>query len=69
MILNIVKNKLDTSCIAKYVKKVFDKSEVNIKKDYSISVDIEVTGGNKLYSLEGLKELEYYFKDCDIRIW
>lgn len=33
MILNIVKNKLDTSCIAKYVKNVFDKSEVNIKKD------------------------------------
>lgn len=69
MILNIVKNKLDTSCIANYVKNVFDKSEVNIKKDYSISIDIEVTGENELYSLEGLKELEYYFKDYDIRIW
>ena len=24
---------------------------------------------NELHSLEGLKELEYYFKDYDIRIW
>ena len=31
--------------------------------------DIEVTGKNELHSLEGLKELEYYFKDYDIRIW
>lgn len=26
-------------------------------------------GKNELHSLEGLKELEYYFKDYDIRIW
>lgn len=69
MILNIVKNNTDASCLAEYVKNVFNTSEVNIKKDYGISVDIEVTGENEIYSLEGLKELEYYIKDYDIRIW
>ena len=42
---------------------------VNIKDENAVSVDIEVTGKNELHSLEGLKELEYYFKDYDIRIW
>lgn len=69
MTLNIVKNNLDASCIAEYVKEVFNTSEVNIKKDYGISVDIEVTGENKLLSLEGLKELECHIDDYDIRIW
>lgn len=69
MTLNIVKNNLDASCIVEYVKEVFNTSEVNIKKDYEISVDIEVTGENKLFSLEGLKELEYHIDDYDIRIW
>ena len=41
-----------------------------VKNGLSAScIDIEVTGKNKLHSLEGLKELEYYFKDYDIRIW
>lgn len=69
MILNIVKNNTDASCLAEYVKNVFNTSKVNIKKDYGISVDIEVTGENEIYSLGGLKELEYYIKDYDIRIW
>ena len=55
MVLNIVKNDLPASCIAEYVRCVFDNAKVNIK--------------NELHSLEGLKELEYYFKDYDIRIW
>mgnify|MGYP003446719463 CR=1 FL=1 len=59
MVLNIVKNDLPASCIAEYVRCVFDNAKVNIK----------VTGKNELHSLEGLKELEYYFKDYDIRIW
>lgn len=69
MILNIVKNNLDASRVAEHVHDVFSQSEVNIKKDYAISVDIEVTSKNGLYSLEGLKELEYHFKDYEIRIW
>lgn len=69
MILNIVKNNLDSSCIAEYIKSVFNTSEVNIKKDYGMSVDIEVAGENKLFSLEGLKELEHHIDDYDIRIW
>jgi len=48
---------------------VFDNAKVNIKDENAVSVDIEVTGKNELHSLEGLKELEYYFKDYDIRIW
>lgn len=42
---------------------------LNYKTDYEISVDIEVVGEGGLHSLEGLKELEYYFRDYDIRIW
>lgn len=42
---------------------------LNDKTDYEISVDIEVVGEGGLHSLEGLKELEYYFRDYDIRIW
>ena len=63
MVLNIVKNDLPASCIAEYVRCVFDNAKVNIKDENAVSVDIE------LHSLEGLKELEYYFKDYDIRIW
>lgn len=68
MVLNIVKNKLSASDIADYVKKVFENSEVEIQKEYCVSVDISVTEKNVLHSLEGLKELEYYFKDYDVRI-
>lgn len=68
MILNIVKNNLNDCDIAEYVKEIFNSSEVNIKNDHGISVDIEVIGEGKLYSLEGLKELERYFRDYDIRI-
>ena len=69
MVLNIVKNNLPASCIEEYVRCVFDNAKENIKDENAVSVDIEVTGKNELHSLEGLKELEYYFKDCDIRIW
>lgn len=69
MVLNIVKNNLSASDIVTYVKNTFDNSEVNLKTDHGISVDIAVTGKNALHSLEGLKELEYYFKDYDIRIY
>lgn len=69
MVLNIVKNDLPASCIVEYVRCVFDNAKVNIKDENAVSVDIEVTGKNELHSLEGLKELEYYFKDYDIRIW
>lgn len=62
MVLNIVKNDLPASCIAEYVRCVFDNAKVNIKDENAVSVDIEVTGKNELHSLEGLKELEYYFK-------
>ena len=63
------KDGYDYSCIAEYVRCVFDNAKVNIKDENAVSVDIEVTGKNELHSLEGLKELEYYFKDYDIRIW
>ncbi len=69
MVLNIVKNNLRVSDIANYVKRVFDTSEVDVQKEHSTSVDISVTGKNVLHSLEGLKELEYYFKDYDVRIY
>ena len=62
MVLNIVKNDLPASCIAEYVRCVFDNAKVNIKDENAVSVDIEVTGKNELHSLEGLKELEYYFR-------
>lgn len=69
MILNIVKNGTDSLSILECVRKTFINSKVSIKTDYKISVDIEVVGEGGLHSLEGLKELEYYFRDCDIRVW
>ena len=69
MVLNIVKNDLPASCIAEYVRCVFDNAKVNIKDENAVSVEIEVTGKNGLHSLEGFIELEYNFKDYDIRIW
>ena len=68
MVLNIVKNNLSISHIVEYIERIFDGSEVVAQKDYGISVDISITAKNHLYSLEGLKELEYYFKDYDVRI-
>lgn len=69
MVLNIVKNNLDIVTIARHVKEVFTASEVCIGKDHGISVDIEVKSLGGLHSLEGLKELEYYFREDDVRIW
>jgi hypothetical protein len=69
MTINIVKNGTDSSSILECVRKTFNNSNVSIKTDYKISVDIEVVGEGGLHSLEGLKELEYYFRDCDIRVW
>lgn len=69
MVLNIVKNNLDIITIARHVKEVFTASEVCVGKDYGISVDIEVKSLTGLYSLEGLKELEFYFREDDVRIW
>ena len=69
MILNIVKNGTDSSSILECVRKTFNNSNVSIKTDYKISVDIEFVGEGGLHSLEGLKELEYYFRDYDIRVW
>lgn len=69
MVLNIVKNGTDSLSILEYVRKTFNNSKVSIKTDYEISVDIEVVGEGGLHSLEGLKELEDYFRDYDIRIW
>ena len=69
MVLNIVKNGADSSSILECVRKTFNNSKVSIKTDYEISVDIEVVGEGGLHSLKGLKELEYYFRDYDIRVW
>lgn len=69
MILNIVKNGTDSSSILECVRKTFNNSKVSIKTDYEIFVDIEVVGEGGLHSLEGLKELEDYFRDYDIRVW
>lgn len=69
MILNIVKNGTDPSSILECVRATFINSKVSIKTDYEVSVDIEVVGEGGLHSLEGLKELEDYFRDYDIRIW
>lgn len=44
MILNIVKNGTDSSSILECVRKTFNNSNVSIKTDYKISVDIEVVG-------------------------
>ena len=49
MVLNIVKNDLPASCIAEYVRCVFDNAKVNIKDENAVSVDIEVTGKNELH--------------------
>ena len=69
MILNIVKNGTDSSSILECVRKTFNSSKVNIKTDYEISVDIEVVSEGGFHSFEGLNELEYYFRDYDIRVW
>ena len=69
MILNIVKNGTDSSSILECVRKTFNNSKVSIKTDYEISDDIEVVGEGGLHSLEGLKELEDYFRDYDIKVW
>lgn len=69
MVLNIIKNGLSVSDVTENVKNVFSNSEIKIQKDYGISVDIEVITKDGLHSLEGLKELESYFNDYDIRIW
>ena len=41
MILNIVKNGTENTRIAEAVKEVFPDSEVKVKEDYGMSVDIE----------------------------
>lgn len=69
MKLNIVKNGTENTRIAEAVREVFPGSEVKIKEDYGMSVDIEISSQEGLHSLEGLKELESRFKDYDIRIW
>lgn len=67
--LEYCKNNLSSPSIVECVREVFDKSEVTPKKDYGISVDVEVKSEHGLHSLEGLKELESYFRDFDVRIW
>ena len=69
MILNIVKNGTENTRIAEAVREVFPGSEVKVKEDYGMFVDIEISSQEGLHSLEGLKELEDCFKDYDIRIW
>ena len=69
MILNIVKNETESIRIAEAVREVFPDSEVKVKEDYGMSVNIEISSQEGLHSLEGLKELEGCFKDYDIRIW
>ena len=69
MILTIVKNETESIRIAEAVREVFPDSEVKVKEDYGMSVNIEISSREGLHSLEGLKELEECFKDYDIRIW
>ena len=69
MILNIVKNGTENTRIAEAIREVFPDSEVKVKEDYGMSVNIEISSREGLHSLEGLKELEECFKDYDIRIW
>lgn len=69
MILNIVKNETESIRIAEVVREVFPDSEVKVKEDYGMSVNIEISSREGLHSLEGLKELEECFKDYGIRIW
>lgn len=42
MILNIVKNGTENTRIAEAVREVFPDSEVKVKEDYGMSVDIEI---------------------------
>lgn len=70
MKLNIVKNQKSNDEVVAIVKNIYINSEVTIVKDYGAIIDIEVTDKNGgIHSLEGLKELENYFLDFDIRIW
>ena len=69
MILNIVKNETESIRIGEVVREVFPDSEVKVKEDYGMSVNIEISSREGLHSLEGLKELEECFKDYGIRIW
>ena len=43
MILNIVKNGTENTRIAEAVREVFPDSEVKVKEDYGMSVDIEIS--------------------------
>ncbi len=61
MVLNIVKNDLPASCIAEYVRCVFDNAKVNIKDENAVSVDIEVTGKNELHSFGRIKRVGILF--------
>lgn len=70
MKLNIVKGRKNNDEVVAIVKNTYINSEVTIVKDYGAIIDIEVTDKNGgVHSLEGLKELENYFLDFDIRIW
>lgn len=70
MKLNIVKGRKNNDEVVDIVKNTYINSEVTIVKDYGAIIDIEVTDKNGgVHSLEGLKELENYFFDFDIRIW
>lgn len=69
MLLNIIKGNRNAAEVTNCVQEVFMSSEVTMKRDIGISVDIEIRGENEVFSLEGLKELEYYFDSYDIRIW
>jgi hypothetical protein len=51
MIINIVKNNSDSLSILECVRKTFTNSEVSIKADCKISVDIEVVGNGGVHSL------------------
>lgn len=70
MKLNIVKGKKNNDEVVNIVKEVFSSSEITLTNDYGETIDIEVKDKNGgIYSLEGLKELENYFNDYNIRIW
>ena len=70
MKLNIVKSKKNNDEVVNIVKEVFSASEIGLTNDYGETIDIEVKDKNGgIHSLEGLKELENYFNDYNIRIW
>lgn len=70
MKLNIVKSKKNNDEVVNIVKEVFSASEIALTNDYGETIDIEVKDKNgSIHSLEGLKELENYFNDYNIRIW